>query len=76
MKVTTHLDHISKFKTASDANWSSRWTYRVFITSTRRDWVLTALPVGGSFYADDLDGRAFPNFLKDFYLKAKARIWP
>jgi len=36
-KITTHLDHVSYCKTASDTNWSNRWTYRVFIINTRRD---------------------------------------
>ena len=35
-KMTTHLDHISHCNTSSGANWSNRWTNRVFIT-TRRD---------------------------------------
>ena len=44
MKITTHLHHISRCKRASDTNWSSRWTYRVFIINTRRDsiWNSTA----------------------------------
>ena len=27
MQISTHLDHISNFKTASGTNWSNRWTY-------------------------------------------------
>jgi len=30
MKIITRLDHISHCKTASGANWSNRWTYRIF----------------------------------------------
>jgi hypothetical protein len=37
MKITTHLDHISHCKTASGTNWSTGWTYRVFIMNTRSD---------------------------------------
>ena len=37
MEITTHLDEISRCKTASGTNWSNRWTYRVFIIKTRRD---------------------------------------
>ena len=29
-KITTHLDYISRCKTASGTNWLNRWTYRVF----------------------------------------------
>ena len=28
VEITSHLDHISHFKTASGTNWSDRWTYR------------------------------------------------
>ena len=42
MKVTTLLDHASHCKTASGTNWSSRWTYRVFIINTRRDLITVA----------------------------------
>ena len=34
MEITTHLDHIDHCKTASGANWSNRWTYRVLVTNT------------------------------------------
>ena len=37
MKMTSHLDHVSRCKAASGIDWSNRWTYRVFITNTRRD---------------------------------------
>ena len=40
IKITSHLDHISHWKTASGTNWSNRWTYRVLITITRRDWIV------------------------------------
>ena len=40
MKMTTHLDYISHCKTASGTNWSSRWTYRVFMKNTRRDEIV------------------------------------
>ena len=40
MKSTTHLDHTSHCQTAPGTNWLQRWTYRVFITNTRRDYVL------------------------------------
>ena len=35
MKITTHLYHISHYKTSSGINWSNRWTFRVFIMNTR-----------------------------------------
>ena len=34
MKITTHLDHISRCRTASGTKCSSRWTIRVFIMNT------------------------------------------
>ena len=37
MKITTHLDHISRCTTTSGTNWSKRWTYRSLIINTRRD---------------------------------------
>ena len=37
MKITTHLDRISHCETASGANWSNRWTYRVFLRGAHRD---------------------------------------
>ena len=37
MKITTHLDHIGHWKTASGTTWSNSWTHRVFIINTRRD---------------------------------------
>ena len=40
MRITTHLDPISHFKTASGINWSNRWTYRAFIKDTRRDSIV------------------------------------
>jgi len=44
MEITTHLDHISHCKTASDTNWSNRWTCRVFIIHTRRDEIHGGAP--------------------------------
>ena len=38
MKNSTHLYHISHYKTASGTNWSHRWTYQVFIINTHRDY--------------------------------------
>ena len=37
MKMTSHLDHVSRVKAASGANWSNRCTYRVFSINTHRD---------------------------------------
>ena len=37
MNVTTRLHYISHCETASGANRSNSWTYREFITKTRRD---------------------------------------
>jgi hypothetical protein len=37
LKVTTHLHHISHCKATPGTNWSNRWTYRVFIKTSRRD---------------------------------------
>ena len=37
IKITTHLDHISHFKTTSGTDWSKILTYQVFIIVTRRD---------------------------------------
>ena len=34
-KLTTLLDHISHCKTASDTNWSNRWTYRELIINVQ-----------------------------------------
>ena len=42
MKMTTHLDHISRCKSASGTNQSSRRTYRVFFINTRRDQIFAA----------------------------------
>ena len=42
IQITTHLDFISHCKTASGTNWSSGWTYRVFMIHTRRDELLPA----------------------------------
>ena len=39
MKVTTHLDHIRHCNKASGTDWSNRWTYRVVIINTRRDYI-------------------------------------
>ena len=39
MKITAHLDLIGYCKTVSGTTLSSRWTYQVFIMSTRRDRV-------------------------------------
>ena len=40
MKITTHLDHISHYTTASDTIWAKRWTYRIFGINTRRDEIV------------------------------------
>ena len=37
LKLTSHLYHVSHCTTASGTHWSNRWTYRVFVISTRRD---------------------------------------
>ena len=39
MKITTHLDYMSRWKAASGTNRSNRWTYRVFIINTRCDYI-------------------------------------
>ena len=36
-KITTRLDHNCHCKTTSGTNWSTRWTYRVFIINNRHD---------------------------------------
>ena len=41
-KITTHLDHISHYKTTSSKNRLKRWTYRVCIINTRRDEIRTS----------------------------------
>ena len=45
MKIATRLDHISYCRTASSTNWSNRWTYRVFIINTGRDYILSRPPM-------------------------------
>ena len=44
MNVTTHMDHIGYCETASGTHWLNRWTYRVFIITTRRDSISLRLP--------------------------------
>ena len=37
IKIITHLDRISRFKTAFGKDWLSRRAYRIFIINTHRD---------------------------------------
>ena len=47
-KINTHLDHISRCKTASGTTWSNRWTYRLYHEYSRR---LDSAGPGESFLA-------------------------
>ena len=40
-KIVSHLDHISRFETTSDTNWSNGGTYRVLSINARHDSVPT-----------------------------------
>ena len=43
-KNTIHLDHISRYETASGTKWSSGWTYRVFIMNDYRERATSPRP--------------------------------
>ena len=38
-KISTHLDHISHREIACGTHQSKRWTYRVFVINTRREYI-------------------------------------
>ena len=46
LKISTHLDHLNHCKTASGTNWLNRWTYRVSITNTHRDYIRSLVKEG------------------------------
>ena len=48
IKISTHLDHLSNHKTASDTNWSNTWTHPAFIISPRRDGISIPNPKSAS----------------------------
>jgi hypothetical protein len=48
-KITTHLDDIRHCKAPPGTNWSKRWTDRVFIISTRRDYIFASETQPGSW---------------------------
>ena len=51
-KITSHLDHVSHCTTSPVTIWLDRWTNRVFIMNTRRNYITTSHAMHGWVFAN------------------------